>query len=301
MRSGCIAVYHGEVGLRKKMDKLGNAVRIWQVGSRTLDLGTRPLVMGILNVTPDSFSDGGKYLDPGAAVARGLEMVREGADILDVGGESSRPGAEVVSAEEECLRVVPVVRELARRSDVLISIDTTKAEVAREALAGGAHIINDITALGDPEMVEVVRSAGAGAVLMHMQGTPATMQKAPSYDDVVAEVKDFLHSRLLRLREKGIAEERFVCDPGIGFGKTIEHNLELLRRLPELRSLGRPVCLGVSRKSIFSKVLGRAMDQRLAGSLAAVAHALGQQAVQVVRVHDVAATRDVVEWYQTMR
>lgn len=283
------------------MDKLGNAVRIWQVGSRTLDLGTRPLVMGILNVTPDSFSDGGKYLDPGAAVARGLEMVREGADILDVGGESSRPGAEVVSAEEECLRVVPVVRELARRSDVLISIDTTKAEVAREALAGGAHIINDITALGDPEMVEVVRSAGAGAVLMHMQGTPATMQKAPSYDDVVAEVKDFLHSRLLRLREKGIAEERFVCDPGIGFGKTIEHNLELLRRLPELRSLGRPVCLGVSRKSIFSKVLGRAMDQRLAGSLAAVAHALGQQAVQVVRVHDVAATRDVVEWYQTMR
>jgi dihydropteroate synthase len=289
------------VGLRKELGKLVNAVRIWRVGSRTLDLDARPLVMGILNVTPDSFSDGGKYLDANAAVARGLEMIQEGADILDLGGESSRPGAEAVSAEEECRRVVPVVRELARRSGVLISVDTVKPQVAREALAGGAHIINDITALGDPEMVEVVRSTGAGAILMHMQGTPATMQKAPSYTNVVAEVKDFLLSRLLHLRREGIAEEQFVLDPGIGFGKAVEHNLELLRRLPELQSSGRPVCLGVSRKSIFGKVLGRAMGQRLAGSLAAVAHALGQQSAQVVRVHDVAATRDVVEWYQTMK
>jgi dihydropteroate synthase len=257
--------------------------------------------MGILNVTPNSFSDGGRYVDADAAVARGLEMVEEGADILDVGGESSRPGADAVSPEEECRRVVPVIRELARRSGVLISVDTTKPQVAREALEGGAHVINDITALGDPEMVEVVRATEAGAILMHMQGTPATMQKAPSYADVVAEVKDFLHSRLLHLREKGIAGERFVLDPGIGFGKTVEHNLELLRRLPELQTLGRPVCLGVSRKSMFGKVLGRATGQRLAGSLAAVAHALGQRAAQIVRVHDVAPTRDVVEWYQTMR
>jgi dihydropteroate synthase len=257
--------------------------------------------MGIVNVTPDSFSDGGLFAAPEAAVAHGLELVRQGADLLDVGGESTRPGAQPVPLEEELRRVVPVVRELAARAAVPVSVDTSKAEVARQALAAGAHVINDVTALrGDPDMAAVVRDFRAGVVLMHAQGTPATMQLAPTYTDVVAEVTAFLEARLQAALDLGIAGEQVVLDPGIGFGKTAGHNLELLARLEQLRRLGRPVCLGVSRKGFLGRVLARPADQRLAGSLAAACFALGRGAAQVLRVHDVAEARDAVIVYRAL-
>jgi dihydropteroate synthase len=258
--------------------------------------------MGIVNVTPDSFSDGGQFVAHDAAVAHALQLVENGADILDIGGESTRPGAQPVSLDEELKRVLPVVRELVARTEIPLSIDTMKAEVARQALAAGAHIVNDVTALqGDPDMSEVVRSFGAGAVLMHMQGTPQTMQVNPTYRDVVAEVAAFLQTRLQALANTGIAAEQLVLDPGIGFGKKTAHNLQLLAHLETFQRLGRPVCLGVSRKGIFGKVLARPLEQRLALSLAAVCHALAHHAAQIVRVHDVAETRDVVIWFQTMQ
>jgi dihydropteroate synthase len=274
---------------------------VWRCRDRVLDCGGRALVMGIVNVTPDSFSDGGRFATTDLAVAHGEELVLQGADLLDVGGESSRPGSQPVPLDEEVNRVVPVVRELARRTAVPLSVDTTKAEVARQALDAGAHVINDITALlGDPRMPEVVRSYQAGAVLMHMQGTPATMQLNPTYQDVVREVSAFLEARLLALRNLGIPEDRVVLDPGIGFGKTSEHNWQLLRRLEELQRLGRPVCLGVSRKGFLGRRLDRPLDRRQAASLAAACHALGRGAAQVLRVHDVAETRDAAEVYQTL-
>ncbi len=276
---------------------------VWRCRERVLECG-RPspaLVMGIVNVTPDSFSDAGQFASIERAVAHGLELVQQGADLLDLGGESSRPGSQPVPLEEELNRVVPVVRELARLTPVTISVDTTKAEVARQALDAGAHIINDITALlGDPDMAAVVRSYQAGVVLMHMQGTPATMQLNPVYENVVREVVDFLEARLQALSELGIAEDRVVLDPGIGFGKTTLHNLELLRRLEELQRLGRPVCLGVSRKGFLGRRLNRPVERRLAGSLAAACFALSRGAAQVLRVHDVAETRDAVEVYRAL-
>jgi dihydropteroate synthase len=257
--------------------------------------------MGIVNVTPDSFSDGGRFAAAEAAVAHGLELVRQGADLLDVGGESSRPGALPVPPDEELRRVVPVVRELAGRTTVPLSVDTCKAEVARQALAAGAHVINDVTALqGDPDMAEVIRSTGAGVILMHMQGTPPTMQVRPQYDDVVREVASFLEARLQAAADLGIAPQQVVLDPGIGFGKTAAHNLEMLARLGRLQALGRPVCLGVSRKGFLGKLLGRPVDQRLAGSLAAACHALGRGAAQVLRVHDVGPTRDAVALFRAL-
>jgi dihydropteroate synthase len=274
----------------------------WQLTDRVLGLRERALVLGIVNVTPDSFSDGGRFQDPQAAIAHGLELVAEGADLLDIGGESSRPGAEPVSLDEELARVLPVVRGLVARTAVPLSIDTTKAEVARQALAAGAHIINDITALGgDPEMAAVVRTARAGIILMHMQGTPRTMQQNPQYQDVTAEVAGFLESRLRTARDLGIAEAQVVLDPGIGFGKNARHNLELLARLAELTRLGRPLCLGASRKRFLGDHLGRPPGRRLAGSLAAVCFAVAADAAQVVRVHDVAETRDVVLLFQALR
>jgi dihydropteroate synthase len=271
----------------------------WHLSDRILDLGQRPLVMGIVNVTPDSFSDGGLFVNPDAAVAHGLRLIQEGADLLDIGGESSRPGATPVPFEEELRRVVGVVEQLAAQSSVPLSIDTTKAEVARQCLARGAHIINDITALaGDPAMPDVVRQAGAGVILMHMQGTPATMQDNPHYTDVVADIRHFFEARLRDLANSGIPRERIVLDPGIGFGKTAKHNLELLARLEEFQALGRPLCLGVSRKGFLGKMVQRPIDQRLAGSLAAVCFALSRKAAQVLRVHDVAQTRDVVTVFQ---
>jgi dihydropteroate synthase len=272
----------------------------WLCRDRTLTPAPA-LVMGIVNVTPDSFSDGGRFADTETAVAHGLELVRQGADLLDVGGESTRPGSQPVPLEEELRRVVPVVRELAARAGVPVSVDTSKAEVARQALAAGAHVINDVTALrGDPDMAAAVRDFRAGVVLMHMQGTPATMQAAPAYADVAAEVTAFLQERLQAALDLGIAGEQVVLDPGFGFGKTAAHNLELLARLEGLRRLGRPVCLGVSRKGILGRLLGRPTEQRLAGSLALACFALGRGAAQVLRVHDVAETRDAVAVYRAL-
>ena len=249
-------------------------------------------LMGVVNVTPDSFFDGGLYLDPGAAVAHGLELVEEGAEILDVGGESTRPGAEPVAAEEELRRVLPVVEGLASAvpssSDApppsieatglpgstapglgcpTISIDTAKASVARAALEAGASLVNDITALrGDPEMAGVVAQSGAACCLMHMLGEPRTMQREPRYGDVVDDVNAFLEQRLAFAVGEGIAEERVLLDPGIGFGKTLEHNLQLLRRLPELAALGRPLVVGTSRKSFIGRILGDAASARMAAT-----------------------------------
>ena len=274
----------------------------WRLRDRTLTPGDPPLVMGIVNVTPDSFSDGGQFLGTDAAVAQGLRLIAQGADLLDIGGESSRPGAQPVAPEEELSRVVPVVRRLAEQSSVLLSVDTCKAEVARQALAAGAHIINDITALqGDPAMAEIARTFQAGVILMHMRGTPATMQTQPHYDDVVAEVLAFLEARLQAGVDLGIAASQVVLDPGIGFGKTTAHNLQLLAHLQELQRLGRPVCLGASRKGFLGQVLGRPLEQRLAGSLAVACYALIRLAAQIVRVHDVAETRDAVALLDALR
>ena len=244
--------------------------------------------MGVLNVTPDSFSDGGLWLDPDAAVERGMAMAATGATILDVGGESSRPGAEPVSSEEELRRVLPVIEALSKRSSALISIDTTKPAVALEAVRRGASIVNDITGLQNPEMLEVLRQTGAGAVAMHMKGTPTTMQQAPVYEDVVREVRAFLEESLLRCEKAGIERERLAVDPGIGFGKTLEHNLVLLRELKSLHTLGRPLVLGVSRKSFLGAVSGCAsVEERLWPTVALSSFAMNR-GVSVVRVHDVA-------------
>jgi dihydropteroate synthase len=267
----------------------------WHLPDRVLRLD-RPLVLGIVNVTPDSFSDGGQFDAADAAVAHGLRLVEQGADLLDVGGESTRPGARPVPLDEELRRVLPVVRELRARTGVPLSVDTSKAAVARACLDAGAHVVNDVTALrGDPDMAAVVRDAGAGVILMHMQGTPATMQQAPQYADVVAEVVAFLQERLQTAADLGIAGARVVLDPGIGFGKTRDHNLQLLARLADFQALGRPVCLGVSRKGFFGRLLhDRPPEGRLAASLAAACHAVVRGAAQVLRVHDVEATRDAV-------
>ena len=243
-------------------------------------------LIGIVNVTPDSFSDGGAYLDADAAVAHGLRLAREGAEILDVGGESTRPGAEPVALDEELRRVAPAVERLARntqRPPFRISIDTSKAPVARAALAAGASFVNDVTALrGDPEMAGVVAEARCEVCLMHMRGEPRTMQNEPRYDDVVSEVKSFLEERLAYAVSSGIAEERVVLDPGIGFGKTREHNFELLRRLEEIVAIGRPVLIGTSRKSFLGP------GDRLAATTATNVLAL-ERGASVFRVHDVAA------------
>jgi dihydropteroate synthase len=229
-------------------------------------------------------------------VAHALELIQQGADLLDIGGESTRPGAEPVPLEEELRRVLPVIEKLARQVAVPISVDTSKAEVARQSLQAGAAIINDVTALtGDPRMVDVARQTRAGVVLMHMQGTPQTMQQAPHYDDVVKEIRQYLEARLQALAADGIGAERVVIDPGIGFGKTREHNLTLLARLGELRNLGRPLCLGVSRKGFLGRLLDRPVEQRLASSLAAACWAAAHDAAPIIRVHDVAETVDAMK------
>lgn len=267
----------------------------WMCRGRRLDLREQPRIMGILNVTPDSFSDGGRYVAADAAIARGRALVAEGADIVDVGGESTRPGAAPVPADEEARRVVPVVRTLARETQVLISVDTMKAEVAREALAAGAHIINDVSALtADPGMAELARGEGAGVVLMHMQGTPRTMQDDPRYADVVGEVAAYLGQRVEALREQGLDPAALAVDPGIGFGKTAAHNLQLLKGLPQLAALGRPVVVGLSRKRFIGVVTGATVDDRLAGSLAGLVYA-ALRGGHVFRVHDVKASRQALD------
>ncbi len=260
---------------------------IWQCGGQRVLLGERTLVMGILNVTPDSFSDGGLYTDPGRAVEHALEMVEAGADIIDVGGESTRPGAEPVPAEEERRRVVPVIRALRRQSDVLISVDSYKAEVARAAVEAGADIVNDISGLGfDEEMPQLLATSGVGLVLMHIKGTPRTMQRNPVYRDVIGEISGYFAERLAKAEEAGISREQVVLDPGIGFGKQLVHNLEILRRLKEFCRLGRPLLVGPSRKSFIGAILDLPPGQRLEGTAAAVALSIAGGA-DVVRVHDV--------------
>lgn len=250
-------------------------------------------LMGVVNVTPDSFSDGGLYLDPEAAIAHGRELVEAGADVLDVGGESTRPGAEGVGASEELARVVPVIEGL-RGIAPRISVDTSKAPVAAAALDAGAEIVNDVTALrGDPEMAVLCAERGCGVVLMHMLGTPRTMQADPRYDDVVADVKAFLAERLGAAVAAGIPEEGIWLDPGIGFGKTVAHNMELLRRLGELRELGRPLVVGTSRKSFIGRIDGSPADERLGGTIASSVLAAVEGA-EVLRVHDVAEVRQAL-------
>ena len=267
----------------------------WRLAKATLTIADRPLVMGIVNVTPDSFSDGGQFATADLAIARGLEMVSQGADIVDVGGESTRPGAAPVPLELELQRVVPVVMGLSRQTAVPISVDTSKAKVARQCLQCGAQIVNDVTALaGDAEMLAVARDFEAGVVLMHMQGTPATMQHNPHYEDVFSDLIKFFRQRLRACTRAGIAAQRVVLDPGIGFGKTLEHTLTLLARLEEFQKLGRPILLGVSRKGFIGQLTGRSRPERLLGSVATACYAAARGAVQIVRVHDVAETRDAM-------
>ena len=257
----------------------------------------RALIMGVVNVTPDSFSDGGRYFDPEAAIAHAREMIDEGVDMLDVGGESSRPGAAPVDEAEELRRVLPVVEAL---RDFPLSVDTRRPGVMRAALAAGASMINDIEALTAPGALEAVAGTGCGVCLMHKKGDPATMQEDPSYEDVVAEVHDFLAGRIAACEKAGIARDRIVADPGFGFGKTVAHNLTLLKRLPELAALGVPLLAGWSRKSSLGRITGRDTGARLSASLAAALLALLGGA-RILRVHDVKETRDVVLVWEAWR
>jgi dihydropteroate synthase len=252
-------------------------------------------IMGVVNVTPDSFSDGGHYLDTEAAIAHGLELQRQGADILDIGGESTRPGAAPVGLEEERRRVLPVIEGLiARGADALVSVDTSKAALAEWAVQAGAGLINDVTALrGDSAMAELVARTGVDCCLMHMLGEPRTMQLDPRYGDVVSEVKAFLEERMTYAVDQGVAEERIMLDPGIGFGKTLGHNLELLRRLDELVAIGRPLVIGTSRKTFLGRLTGREVGQRVAATIATNVLAYLQGA-SVFRVHDVAPIHDAL-------
>ena len=261
----------------------------WKIGDEIFDLDSRGWIMGVLNVTPDSFSDGGRFFNAEKAIEHGRKMIAEGASIIDVGGESTRPGAEAVGAAEEKRRVLPVIEELARQSHAVISIDTSKAEVAEAALKAGAKIVNDIRGgRGDDAMWAVAAKRRAGIILMHMQGTPRTMQLAPRYDDVVSEVADFFRQQYDRAIESGIDGMTLAFDPGIGFGKTLEHNLSLLRRLERLRVAGRPVVVGVSRKAFLGKISGAngSAEQRLFPTVGFTS-ILRVAGANVLRVHDV--------------
>jgi len=266
----------------------------WTLRTLTLALGPRPRLMGIVNVTPDSFSDGGQFFNTRAAIDRGLSLVEQGADLLDVGGESTRPGAEPVPADEELRRVMPVVAALCEQTPVPVSIDTSKAAVAREALKAGAEVVNDVTALtADPAMLPLVAQSGCGVCAMHIQGTPRSMQLNPTYDDVVAEVLDYLRARRDALAAAGIDPSRIALDPGIGFGKTLEHNLDLLRHAARLHELGCTVVVGHSRKRFIGKLLGTPDADRTPGTIG-VALSLARQRVQILRVHDVAPVRQAL-------
>lgn len=271
-------------------EAIGRALTVWT---------GPPEIMGVLNVTPDSFSDGGRFDDLKRAIARGRELREAGAAIIDVGGESTRPGSEPVPEAEERRRVLPVVEALAG-DGITVSIDTRKAAVAHAALGAGATIVNDVSALADPAMAPLVAGAGASVILMHMKGTPKTMQDDPHYDDVVSEVARFLRGTAKKALSEGIAADKIFIDPGIGFGKRLEHNLELLRRLPELRSLGFPLVVGPSRKRFIGDVLDRPVERRLFGTAAAVTAAVLRGA-RWVRVHDVAEMRDVVQMAARLR
>ena len=262
-------------------------------GGRTLDL-QRPVVMGVLNLTPDSFSDGGRYVEPDQALRRALALAGQGAAIIDLGGESTRPGAAPVSAEEELGRVLPVLGRLRPLTGAILSVDTSKPELMRAAAAAGADLINDVYALRAPGALEAAAESGCALCLMHMQGEPRTMQRAPQYTDVVAEVRAFLEERVEACRAAGIADERLVLDPGFGFGKTLEHNLTLLRHLEEVRIDGLPILAGLSRKSMIGTITGKLSQERVHGSVAAALIA-AQNGARILRVHDVAATVDALK------
>ncbi|MBI1345406.1 dihydropteroate synthase [bacterium] len=256
--------------------------------------------MGIVNITPDSFSDGGQWFDSSRAIDHALQLAADGAEILDLGGESTRPGAEPVLLSDELRRVMPVVEALASQVGVPLSIDTMKAEVAREALSAGASIINDISGLRfDPEMVSVCCESRAGVVCMHMQGTPQTMQQAPTYTDVVREICDFFSHREHELVQQGLSSEQLVWDPGVGFGKTAAHNVAILSAVDKFRELGRPVLIGHSRKRFLQRVIGRAVDERQYGTLG-VSLGVAAQGADIIRVHDVAAHRDALVAFQAV-
>jgi len=273
---------------------------IWRVGDRSLECGSRAHVMGIVNVTPDSFSDGGRFFDPEEAVRAGMAIVEDGADLIDVGGESTRPGSDVVPPEEELRRVLPVVKRLGAEVDMPISIDTRKAEVARAALDAGASVVNDITAGRDDGMFDVVRKAGAGMVLMHMQGDPKTMQDEPRYDDVVGEVRAFLAERVSAAESAGIPRDNLCVDPGLGFGKTLEQNLTLMHDVGALAEIGRPVLVGPSRKSFVGRITETEVGERLEGTAGAVAWLVANGA-HIVRVHDVREMARVVRTIDAIR
>ena len=257
--------------------------------------GQKTAIMGILNVTPDSFSDGGRYTNVEMAVAQALQMIADGADIIDIGGESSRPNAEPISVDEECKRVIPVVQALSEQTHIPISVDTYKAEVAYKALSAGACVINDITALyGDSEMSQVVAHAQAGVILMHMKGSPMTMQDSPTYHNVVAEVLDWLAKAADRAIHRGILPSRIMVDPGIGFGKTFDHNLQILRHLMQFRQIDYPLLIGTSRKGFIGQILDLPVNQREEGTAATVAGSI-VNGVDVVRVHDVAKMKQVAQ------
>jgi dihydropteroate synthase len=268
---------------------------------KTLPLGSKVLIMGILNVTPDSFSDGGRFLDPVLAVDQAQKMIAEGTDIIDIGGESTRPGASYVSEEEEITRIRPIVEALGKCTDVPLSIDTQKASVAQVALDCGASIVNDVSALQDDcRMAQVVQESGAGVVLMHRQGSSATMQEAPQYKDVVGEVKSFLSERVALARSMGISPDRIIIDPGIGFGKTCYHNLKILANIGEFLQLEQPLMIGLSRKAFIGELTGKPVTEREMGNAAAIATAVWQGA-HILRVHDVAAMKDAIRVAQALR
>lgn len=265
----------------------------WRVRESELSLGNMPVLMGIINVTPDSFSDGGRFYDCERAVEHGLRLCDEGAGILDVGGESTRPYATPVSEEEELRRVIPVVEKLREQTSSVISIDTSKAKVAEQAIAAGAQIINDVSGLGDKKMIEVARTTGVGVCAMHMQGTPQTMQDDPKYDDVVADIYRYLQQRRDELVASGIECDRICLDPGVGFGKTHQHNLILLGAAGTYHALGCPLLVGHSRKGFIAKLLGESKADRTAASIG-VSLALAAQGVQVLRIHDVLRTKQAL-------
>lgn len=287
--------------LEKALDNFEKTAPVLTLGKKTFNLAEKPLIMAILNLTPDSFYNGGQYNQVEAALKRAEEMLEEGADIIDLGGESSRPGAAPVSAEEEIQRVLPVLEKIYQKFKALISIDTTKAEVARRALDQGAVLVNDISALrSDPQMAGLAAKSGSAVVLMHLQGMPADMQVNPHYEDVVVEISDFFKERIALARSAGIREEKIILDPGIGFGKKLEHNLEILRNLASFKMFGRPILVGVSRKSLIGQILDLPLEERLEGSLGLAALA-GASAANLLRVHDVKETRRVLKIVQALK
>ncbi|MCF7809469.1 dihydropteroate synthase [bacterium] len=277
------------------MSNTVRSTRIFKARNLELTIGSRTLIMGILNVTPDSFSNGGETFGQDAALRKALEMIENGADIIDIGGESTRPGSLPVLADEEMRRVIPLIEEISKQSNVCISIDTNKSEVAREALNSGAHIINDISAGSfDKQITGVAADHSAGVILMHIKGTPRNMQQNPLYDDVVGEIKEYLKNAVKRFEDAGVSRESILVDPGIGFGKNLEHNLELIRNIAEFREIAAGTLIGTSRKSFIGLLTGRDVKNRLAGTLASVVCSV-MYGADVVRVHDVKAVADALK------